>query len=124
MFRSALRTGSRKWALPVIAFPFSVLAALIGQVDVQFTAAHRKVEMEIFSAGFNAHKPLVVRHLLQMDRSAMGDDFAGSGPAVCQLALSSDLIAGGCFEARPLCAGPFAPSDDETREVAYNTAPR
>ena len=26
-----------------------------------------------------------------MDRSAIGDDFVGSGPAVCQLALRSDL---------------------------------
>jgi hypothetical protein len=74
-----LRAAFRKWALPVIAFPFCVLIALIGQVDVQFTAAHRKVEMEIFSAGFNAHKPLAVRHLLQVDRSAIGDDFVESG---------------------------------------------
>jgi hypothetical protein len=49
-------------------------------VDVQFTAAPRKVEMEIFSVGFNAHKPLVA---LQMDRSAIGDDFVESELAAC-----------------------------------------
>ncbi len=48
--------------------------------------------MEIFSAGFNAHKPLVVRHLLQIDRSAIGDNFVESGPTVCQLAYAGVVL--------------------------------
>jgi hypothetical protein len=60
-------------------------------MDVKFPVGYPKVEMEILSARLNPHKPVVMRHLFQVDRSVVGDDFIESGPSVRQLALGSNL---------------------------------
>src|SRR5471030_220559 len=47
--------------------------------------------MEVLSTSFEAHPPVVVRHLFEMDRSACGDNLVKSGLSIRQLALGSDL---------------------------------
>src|ERR1039457_1749514 len=65
--------------LPTVAFPFCVFLALVGQTNPQAPILDSEVQMEIFSTSFQAHPPMIVRHLLQMNVSATSHNFVKCG---------------------------------------------
>src|ERR1017187_10628308 len=81
--------------LPVIALPlcvvFALIVRLVGQMNMQSPVVQREVQVKITPAGFNAHPPLVMAHLLHMDRSASGDNFIKRRSPTFQSPLKSDL---------------------------------
>ena len=80
--------------LPVVAFPRSVLRlvlALVGQLDEQPPASQAEVQVEVFPSRTDAHPPLVVVHLFQVNGSARGNNLIKSRPTIPQYALGADL---------------------------------
>src|ERR1051326_1725835 len=80
--------------LPIVAFPRSVLClalALVRQLDEQAPVPQPKVQVEIFPGCSNAHPPVVMVHLLQVDGSARGNYLIKSTPTILHRALGSDL---------------------------------
>ena len=80
--------------LPIVAFPRGVLrlvVALVRQLNEQPPVSQAEVQMKVLSSRPNAHPPVVVIHLFQMDGCARGDNLIESGPTVLQRALSSDF---------------------------------
>jgi hypothetical protein len=47
--------------------------------------------MEVLATGFDAHPPVVMRHMLQVDGSPLGDEFIERRSSIRQQALGSDL---------------------------------
>jgi hypothetical protein len=81
-YAKALPIDSRHWPLPAVAFPFGALFALVGQTNPQAPILDPKVQMEVLSTSLQAHPPMIVSHLLQMNESAMGHNFVKGGPSI------------------------------------------
>jgi hypothetical protein len=47
--------------------------------------------MEVLSTSFQAHPPMIVRHLLKMNDSARSNNFVKCGLSIRQLALRPNL---------------------------------
>ena len=72
----------RNRPLPIVAFPFGVLLALVGQMNPQALALDPKVQMEVLSTCFQAHPPMIVCHLLQMNVGAACHNFVERRPSI------------------------------------------
>jgi hypothetical protein len=66
----------------MVAFPFSVFVALVGQMDMEQTVPGRNVQMEIPAAGFEAQPPVIVRHLLKVKAGSVSNDLVEGWPSV------------------------------------------
>jgi hypothetical protein len=77
--------------LAVVAFPLGVVGALIGKANPKSTLLYSEVQVEVFSARFQAHPPVVVRHLLQTNGRPLRHNLVESGSAIGQFTLRSDL---------------------------------
>ena len=77
--------------LPAIALPLCSVFTLIGEVDPKASVLKAEIQMEVLASGFDAHPPVIMRHLLQVDRSTLGDDLIERWPSIRQQALGSDL---------------------------------
>src|ERR1017187_983400 len=78
---------SRYRRLPVVAFPFCALRALVGQTNPQAPILDSEVQMEVHATSFQTHPPVIVSHLLQMNHCATGNDFVKCRLSICQSAL-------------------------------------
>ena len=86
-----LLIDSRNRPLPTVAFPFCALVTLVGQTNPQAPTLDSEVQMEVLSTSFQTHPPVIVRHLLQVNESATGNNFVKGGPSIRQLALCPNL---------------------------------
>jgi hypothetical protein len=50
-----------------------------------------EVQMEIFPSSFQTQPPMIVRHLLQVNESATGNNFVKCWPSIRQFALCPNL---------------------------------
>src|ERR1017187_3474301 len=87
--------SSRQRLLPVIAFPlcgvFPFVVGLVGQMNRQTPVVQGEVQVKMTPTSFNSHPPLVMTHLLQVDRSAGGDNLIKCRSPILQPPLKSDL---------------------------------
>ena len=77
--------------LPVVAFPFSAVFTLVGEVNPKASILHAEIQMEVLPTGFNPHPPMIVSHLLKVNRCTRGDNLVKRRSSIWQSALGSDL---------------------------------
>src|ERR1019366_2841235 len=87
--------SSRQRPLSAVTFPFCAVFALtvrlVGQMNMQSPVVQREVQMETFPTSFNSHPPPVMIHLLQVDRSARGDNLIKCRSPILEPPLKPDL---------------------------------
>jgi len=81
----SLLLNSRYRSLRVVALPFRILVALVGQTNPQASVLFTEVQVEVLAASFQTHPLMIVRHLLQVNGCANGDNLVkrrSSHPAI------------------------------------------
>jgi hypothetical protein len=76
---------------PVVAFPLCAAFALVGEVDPEATVLDAEIQMEVLATRFDAHPPVIMGHLLQVNERSLGDDFIQRRSSIWQLTLRPDL---------------------------------